>query len=131
MNGRIYDPIIGRMLSPDINITHPWSTEGYNRYSYGLNNPLIYIDPTENSFFWAIRHFVNPFSIPKRIFNTMKIVIGIFAYNSHLSMLQNVLNWVSNLTLQAPQEVVGLTQSVVQKHWTVLRRLNILTEQRF
>ena len=61
----------------------------------------------------------------------MKIVIGIFAYNSHLSMLQNVLNWVSNLTLQAPQEVVGLTQSVVQKHWTVLRRLNILTEQRF
>lgn len=50
MNGRIYDPIIGRMISPDINITYPRSTEGCNRHGYGLNNPLIYIDPTGNSF---------------------------------------------------------------------------------
>lgn len=50
----------------------------------------------------------------EKIFNTVKIVIGIFAYNSHLSVLQNVLNWVSNLTWQAPQEAVGLTTSVVQ-----------------
>lgn len=92
MNGRIYDPIIGRMISPDINITYPWSTEGYNRYSYGLNNPLIYVDPTGNSFLSAIWDFVNPLTIPKRIFNTVKIVIGIFAYNSHLSVLQNVFN---------------------------------------
>jgi RHS repeat-associated protein len=43
MNGRLYDPILGRMLSPD-NYTHEGS-QGYNRYSYAMNNPLKYSDP--------------------------------------------------------------------------------------
>jgi RHS repeat-associated protein len=43
MNGRLYDPILGRMLSPD-NYTHEGS-QGYNRYSYAMNNPLKYTDP--------------------------------------------------------------------------------------
>jgi len=55
--------------------------------------------------------------MPKRIINTVKIVIGIFAYNSHLSVFQNVLNWVSNLTWQAPQQAVGLTLSVTQNSY--------------
>ncbi|MFN8267847.1 MAG: RHS repeat-associated core domain-containing protein [Chitinophagales bacterium] len=46
MNGRIYDPIIGRFLSPDNYIEDPYSAQGYNRYSYGLNNPLKYSDPS-------------------------------------------------------------------------------------
>lgn len=33
MNGRMYDPVIGRMLSPDNNVPLPWNTQGYNRYS--------------------------------------------------------------------------------------------------
>ena len=44
MNGRLYDPVLGRMLSPD-NYTQG-GTQGYNRYSYVLNNPLRYNDPT-------------------------------------------------------------------------------------
>jgi RHS repeat-associated protein len=43
MNGRLYDPILGRMLSPD-NYTQGGS-QGYNRYTYALNNPLKYTDP--------------------------------------------------------------------------------------
>ncbi len=45
MNGRLYDPIIGRMLSPDNNIQLPFNTQNYNRYTYALNNPLRYTDP--------------------------------------------------------------------------------------
>jgi len=45
MNGRIYDPIIGRFLSPDPYVQGV-GTQGFNRYSYARNNPLKYTDPT-------------------------------------------------------------------------------------
>lgn len=49
MNGRMYDPVQGRMLSPDNNVSMPWNTQGYNRYGYANNNPLIYTDPDGNN----------------------------------------------------------------------------------
>ncbi len=45
MNGRLYDPIIARFLSPDNNVQMPDYTQNLNRYTYALNNPLIYTDP--------------------------------------------------------------------------------------
>jgi len=45
MNGRMYDPVIGRMLSPDNNIQLANFSQNYNRYSYALNNPLKFTDP--------------------------------------------------------------------------------------
>jgi RHS repeat-associated protein len=44
MNGRLYDPMLGRMLSPDNFATN--TTQGLNRYSYALNNPLKFVDPS-------------------------------------------------------------------------------------
>ncbi|MDX2188017.1 MAG: RHS repeat-associated core domain-containing protein [Opitutaceae bacterium] len=46
MNGRIYDPKIGRFLSADILVQNPGSLQSYNRYSYVWNNPLRYTDPS-------------------------------------------------------------------------------------
>jgi RHS repeat-associated protein len=46
MNGRIYDPKIGRFLTPDPHIQFIADLQSYNRYSYVLNNPLRYTDPT-------------------------------------------------------------------------------------
>ena len=46
MNGRLYDPLIGRMLSPDIVIQDEQNSQAYNRYSYCLNNPLRFTDPS-------------------------------------------------------------------------------------
>jgi RHS repeat-associated protein len=46
MNGRVYDAEIHRFISPDNNITDPTNPQNYNRYSYCLNNPLKYTDPT-------------------------------------------------------------------------------------
>ena len=46
MNGRVYDPITGRFLSPDPFIQSPVSSQSYNRYSYTWNNPLTLTDPS-------------------------------------------------------------------------------------
>ncbi len=46
MNGRLYDPIAGRMLSVDNYVQGEIGTQGYNRYSYAGNNPLKYTDPS-------------------------------------------------------------------------------------
>nr|WP_240901074.1 RHS repeat-associated core domain-containing protein [Thioalkalivibrio sp. XN8] len=46
MGGRVYDPEIGRFLSPDPFVQFPASTQGFNRYAYVSNNPLSYTDPS-------------------------------------------------------------------------------------
>ena len=46
MNGRVYDPVLGRFLSADPYVQFPQSTQGLNRYTYGANNPLSYTDPS-------------------------------------------------------------------------------------
>jgi RHS repeat-associated protein len=40
MNGRIYDPKLGRFLQADPLIQSAKNGENLNRYSYVLNNPL-------------------------------------------------------------------------------------------
>ena len=46
MNGRLYDPTVGRFLSADPVVQSPTNTQNFNRYSYCLNNPLKYTDPS-------------------------------------------------------------------------------------
>jgi RHS repeat-associated protein len=50
MNGRIYDPELGRFLSPDPVVQIPEYSQNFNRYSYVLNNPLNATDPSGFSF---------------------------------------------------------------------------------
>jgi len=51
MNGRIYDPTLGRFLQADPIIQAPKNSQSYNRYAYVINNPLRYTDPSGYSFF--------------------------------------------------------------------------------
>ena len=46
MNGRVYDPVVGRFVSADPFIDGVENLQGYNRYSYVHNNPLSAIDPS-------------------------------------------------------------------------------------
>jgi hypothetical protein len=46
MNGRIYDPLLARFMSPDPLIQDPMHSQSYNRYSYAWNNPTNLTDPT-------------------------------------------------------------------------------------
>ncbi|WP_031457733.1 RHS repeat domain-containing protein, partial [Flavobacterium chungangense] len=50
MNGRLYDPVLRSFLMPDNFIQEPENTQNYNRYSYVLNNPLMYTDPSGEAY---------------------------------------------------------------------------------
>jgi RHS repeat-associated protein len=48
MNARLYDPVVGKMISPDNLVWSASHSQAYNRYSYARNNPMVYIDPDGN-----------------------------------------------------------------------------------
>jgi hypothetical protein len=60
MNGRIYDPTLGRFLQADPFIQAPTNSQSYNRYSYVLNNPLSMTDPS-GYFFSGLKKFVKKY----------------------------------------------------------------------
>ncbi|MBP7496741.1 MAG: hypothetical protein KA792_03660, partial [Bacteroidales bacterium] len=67
MNGRLYDPLLGRMLSPDNFVQSPMFSQSYNRFAYCVNNPLKYTDPSGEN--------INPYSIFFPTFPDWLIVI--------------------------------------------------------
>jgi len=46
MGARMYDPELGRFISPDTIIPDPGNPQDLNRYAYVRNNPLAYVDPS-------------------------------------------------------------------------------------
>lgn len=46
INGRMYDPYVGRFLGVDPDIQSPDNSQNFNGYGYCLNNPLKYSDPS-------------------------------------------------------------------------------------
>ncbi len=67
LNGRVYDPIIGRMMSADPYVPDPTNAQAWNRYSYVINNPLGLTDPSGyswlSSFFHSIQHLLRSMPI--------------------------------------------------------------------
>lgn len=55
MGGRMYDPVVGRFISPDPYVQLPDHSQGFNRYSYCLNNPLSLVDP--DGYSWLSRNW--------------------------------------------------------------------------
>src|SRR5262245_13859075 len=55
MNGRVYDPLLARFGTPDPMTENPFSTQGWNRYTYVGNSPVNFTDPSGYCFlgcFW-------------------------------------------------------------------------------
>ncbi len=73
MNGRIYDPLLGRFMSADPFIQDPFDTQSLNRYSYVKNNPLAFTDPS--GYFSLGRAIKSIFSNPRAIIAIAVIVI--------------------------------------------------------
>ncbi|HCJ6672866.1 TPA: hypothetical protein NU797_003606, partial [Acinetobacter baumannii] len=62
MNGRVYDPQVGRFTSADPTIDGADNLQGYNRYSYVHNNPGTLLDPSGYGFLSKlVREVVRPF----------------------------------------------------------------------
>jgi RHS repeat-associated protein len=75
MNGRLFDPLIGRFLQGDPMIQAPEELQNYNRYSYCLNNPLNCTDPTG---YWSLKKFMK--AVARATFRpTLKRGIEVFA----------------------------------------------------
>ena len=55
MNGRLYDPVIGRFISADPFVQFADNLQSYNRYAYVLNNPLNATDP---SGYFSLRNLI-------------------------------------------------------------------------
>jgi RHS repeat-associated protein len=49
LNARLYDPTIGRFMTPDSIVPDPSDAQSYNRYTYVDNRPLSFTDPTGHS----------------------------------------------------------------------------------
>ena len=47
---RLYDPLLGRFISADSIVPEPGNLQAFNRYSYCVNNPLVYVDPSGHLF---------------------------------------------------------------------------------
>jgi RHS repeat-associated protein len=55
LNGRVYDPLFGRMISADPTVPDPSNPQAWNRYSYVGNDPLTFTDPS--GFSWLSSFF--------------------------------------------------------------------------
>ena len=83
MNGRMYDPLMSMMLSPDNNVQLPDMSQNYNRYSYCLNNPLSYNDPTGEWIEWLVQGLCGGvFNIIKNIPNIDTFGEGLLAFGA-------------------------------------------------
>jgi RHS repeat-associated protein len=61
MNGRVYDALVGRMISADPTVPDPMNAQAWNRYSYVGNDPLAFTDPSGfswlSNFFHSVANF--------------------------------------------------------------------------
>ncbi|MBA3532769.1 MAG: RHS repeat-associated core domain-containing protein [Ardenticatenales bacterium] len=57
-NARYYDPTLGKFLQADTIVPEPGNPQSFNRYSYVLNNPLRYTDPTGHFTEDAIKEYL-------------------------------------------------------------------------
>lgn len=137
MNARLYDPVLGRFLSPDPYIQAPDYPGNFNRYAYCLNNPLKYVDQ-RGEFIGTINtalvrfplavikgiiipYFVGFWSPAKageiageawneygqRVTNAFKIDMGLFATDSGVSVFDNALTIISRFTWERIPTSVG------------------------
>lgn len=120
MNARLYDPVIGRFLSPDPQLQDPYLSQNYNRYSYCLNNPLRYIDEDGEFFFSIFAGFWKAIFQKKNIIKTIwstfknevKIYGGLFTADKHKSFWGQSWELLSRFTWQLPQTIVGEAYSI-------------------
>ncbi|MFH1005244.1 MAG: RHS repeat-associated core domain-containing protein [Bacteroidota bacterium] len=137
MNGRVYDPLIARMLSPDNFVQNASGTQSFNRYSYCINNPLKFTDPSGNflgTIFTSLWDFsatiftkgvIDPWNTKanrraawsnfdptaqwSKTNKAWRIDIGLFKTDPNRTFAGRSWELISRFTWQLPQTTIGYT----------------------
>lgn len=116
MGGRIYDPVIGRFLTADPFVQDPENGQSLNRYSYCLNNPLTFSDPSGFGWFSDVIHDIGKFF--SSLFNNGGLlqVVGIIltaAISGGLGLTAS--DWVLKALINAG--ISGVITGVATRNW--------------
>jgi RHS repeat-associated protein len=95
MNGRMYDATLARFISADPHIQAGSLSQSYNRYSYVMNNPMKYTDPSGYFFKKAFKKIKRAFkklrkAVKKLYMNTIGGVYRALAKVPILNGLANI-----------------------------------------
>ena len=96
MNGRIYDPKLGRFLQADSFVQSPKNSQSLNRYSYVYNNPLSYTDP---SGYFSLKRFVKRWG--------RLIVAVVVSYITYGAASGWAAGWLAGTTLAGNTIAIG------------------------
>jgi RHS repeat-associated protein len=103
MNGRVYDPYVGRFLSPDPIIQTLALSQALNAYSYVMNNPLSLIDPSGHS--WLSKAFKSIGKFFKKFWRPIvAIVVAVVSYGYFAPMASQ---WLAGSVALAPGITAG------------------------
>ena len=61
LNARMYDPMLGRFISPDNYVQMPDFSQSFNRYAYCINNPLKFTDRSGEVFNLVVAAIIGGF----------------------------------------------------------------------
>ena len=123
MNGRIYDPKLGRFLQADPFIQAPYNTQSLNRYSYVMNNPLNATDPS-GYFAWAAVWAVMKVAVAAYVVSDIIVTIGV---NSGWSTdLIQIASFVATCWIGGCFDVSNLGQSLSQVFSTTGLQMGII-----
>ena len=156
MNARLYDPALGRFLSPDPHVQMPDFTQNFNRYSYALNNPLRYTDPdgelvgtVVTGIIGLVKAVVKGIIIPwfvgfsdsskagkmfeqawtdygNEVTRAWRIDKGLIKTDPNKSNGKRVWELISRFTWQLPQTIFGNAYSHTRNVWGAVDRVDYL-----
>lgn len=103
MNGRVFDPEIARFLSADPIIQAPDNLQSYNRYSYTLNNPLRFTDPS--GFSWLSKNW-------KKIRGAIKVIAAVVVAVYAPYLIGKIAGMIAKVGL-SKSVATGISKTVV------------------
>ncbi len=112
MNGRVFDPVIARFVTPDPRVPNIEWLQDHNRFAYVLGNPFSYTDPTG---FSAYNDLSNPAASAKGdsrdsnyISSWFGVAAGAVAATPPATQAGKAAEWVAGVIgeLHAPEQVL-------------------------
>lgn len=124
MNGRVYDPFMALFMSPDPYVQSPSDWLNYNRYSYCLNNPFKYTDPSGE--IAVVDDILIGMAIAAAIYQA-GATAGLHGFSTKDFLQTVVIGGVSAAATRGIGEIFGGVGSMADGTFSVMRELGRAT----